>query len=50
MPLWLIITLVGVALVVGGFTGLGTILLWLGLIIVLTGLVGAVRAQRRSRR
>ncbi|WP_156387861.1 hypothetical protein [Cellulomonas sp. Root137] len=50
MPLWLIITLVGVALVIAGFAGLGTILLWLGLIIVLTGLVTAVLAQRRNQR
>ncbi len=39
MPLWLIITLVGVALVIAGFAGLGT-----------TGLVTAVLAQRRARR
>lgn len=48
MPLWLIVTLIGVALAVGGFAGLGAILLWVGLIIVLIGLVTAVVTQRRS--
>ena len=48
MPLWLILTLVGVALAIGGFGGLGTIVLWVGLIVVLSGLAGALLAQRRT--
>ncbi|WP_456826110.1 hypothetical protein [Cellulomonas sp. P5_E12] len=48
MPLWLILTLVGVALAIGGFAGLGTILLWVGLVLVVSGLVGTVVSLRRN--
>jgi len=50
MPLWLIVTLVGVAFAVGGLAGLGAILLWIGLIIVVIGLAQAITVQLRNRR
>ena len=50
MPLWLIVTLVGVAVAVGGLAGLGAVLLWIGLIIVVIGLAQAITVQLRNRR
>ena len=50
MPLWIVLVLVGVLVTVLGFAGLGSILLWIGVIIVLSGIVLTTVSLRRARR
>ncbi|WP_426593202.1 glycosyltransferase [Cellulomonas sp. McL0617] len=50
MPAWLALLVVGLVLVVLGFAGLGAILLWGGIAIVLAGLVMTVVSLRRGQK
>lgn len=39
MPTWLIILLVGVLLLILGFAGVGEILIWIGIIVLVVSLI-----------
>lgn len=49
MPVWLIIALIGVGLAALGFAGLGSLLIWVGVFIVLGGLGVAILSWRQNR-
>jgi membrane protein implicated in regulation of membrane protease activity len=39
MPLWLILIIVGVILAIIGFAGVGQILIWIGVAVLVVGLI-----------
>ncbi|WP_444662387.1 hypothetical protein ACT17Q_10850 [Cellulomonas sp. CW35] len=47
MPSWLILVIIGVVLLVLGFGGLGQILIWIGLAVLVVSLVLAFAGRRR---
>ena len=47
MPVWIILLLVGTGLSVLGLAGLGSVLLWIGVAIILSGIVLTVVSIRR---
>ncbi|ROS77010.1 hypothetical protein [Cellulomonas sp. PhB143] len=49
MPLWLIILIVGVILVIVGFAGVGQILIWIGVVILVVSLVIWLLNRGKSR-
>lgn len=49
MPLWLILIAVGIVLAVVGFSGVAEFLIWLGVIVLVVGLVGILLGRGRSR-
>ncbi len=49
MPLWIVLIIVGVVLALVGFGGVGQILIWIGLIVLVVGLVGIFLNRGRSR-
>ncbi len=46
MPLWLILLIVGVVLAIIGFAGVGQILIWLGVAVLVVGLVLSFTSRR----
>jgi hypothetical protein len=46
MPLWLILVIVGVVLAVVGFSGVGQWLIWLGVLVLVVGLVLTLMNRR----
>ena len=42
MPLWLILVLVGIVLAIIGFGGAGSLLIWIGVILLVVGLIGTL--------
>ena len=50
MPVWIVLVLGGTVLAVLGLAGLGSILLWVGAYIVLSGIVMTIVSLRRTRR
>lgn len=46
MPLWLILVIVGVILAIIGFAGVGQILIWIGVIVLVVGLVLSFTSRR----
>ncbi|GAA4358141.1 hypothetical protein [Angustibacter luteus] len=50
MSPWLILLLVGVVLFVLGFTGLGHFLIWVGIIVLVVGLVMSLLSRRGGSR
>ncbi|MCE0539774.1 hypothetical protein LWF15_30175 [Kineosporia rhizophila] len=49
MPLWLILIIVGVVLAVVGFGGVGTILVYIGVGILVVGAILALLGRRGTR-
>lgn len=49
MPIWIVLVLVGSALAVLGFAGLGSVLIWVGAFVVLSGIVMTIVRFRRPR-
>ncbi|GAA3603390.1 MULTISPECIES: hypothetical protein [Kineosporia] len=47
MPLWLILIIVGVVLAVLGFGGVGNLLIWIGVIVLVVGAVLALVGRSR---
>lgn len=39
MPLWLVLIIVGVILAIIGFAGVGQILIWIGVVVLVVGLI-----------
>ena len=50
MPLWLILIIVGVILAIVGFAGVGNILIWIGVIILVVGLIMTLLSRRGGSR
>jgi hypothetical protein len=50
MPLWLILVVVGVVLAVVGFAGVGQWLIWLGVLVLVVGLVLTLLGRRGGAR
>jgi hypothetical protein len=46
VPLWLILVIVGVILAIIGFAGVGQILIWIGVIVLVVGLVLSFTSRR----
>jgi membrane protein implicated in regulation of membrane protease activity len=46
VPLWLILVIVGVILAIIGFAGVGQILIWIGVIVLIVGLVLSFTSRR----
>jgi len=46
---WLIILLIGVVLLILGITGLGQVFLWIGIAVLVIGLIFALVGRGRSR-
>jgi membrane protein implicated in regulation of membrane protease activity len=46
MPLWLILIIVGVILAIVGFAGVGQILIWIGVAILVVGLILSFTGRR----
>lgn len=49
MPLWLILVAIGLILAIVGFSGVGQVLVWIGVVVLVLGLVGIVIGRGRSR-
>lgn len=49
MPLWLILIVVGIVLAVVGFGGAGNLLIWLGVIVLVVGVVMTLLNSRGRR-
>lgn len=49
MPSWLLILIVGVVLVILGFSGLGSFLLWIGVAVLVVSLILALVGRGSSR-
>ncbi|GEA83197.1 MAG: hypothetical protein NVV70_01740 [Cellulomonas sp.] len=47
MPSWLILVIIGVVLVILGFSGVGTFLLWIGVAVLVISLILALAGGRR---
>ena len=47
MPSWLILIIVGVVLAVLGFGGVGNILIWIGVVVLIVGAVLALVGRSR---
>lgn len=48
MPIWLLLIVVGVVLAVIGFGGAGNLLIWIGVIVLVAGLVMTMLGRRSS--
>lgn len=49
MPSWLLILLVGVVLVVVGFSGVGSFLIWIGVAVLVLSLILGIVGRGKSR-
>lgn len=47
MPLWLILVIVGVILAIIGFAGVGQFLIWIGVIVLVVGLILSFTGRTR---
>ena len=50
MPSWLLILLIGVVLVILGFSGVGEFLLWIGIAVLVVSLVLGLMGRGKSSR
>ncbi|WP_169796291.1 hypothetical protein [Sanguibacter suarezii] len=50
MPSWLLILLIGVVLIILGFSGVGSFLLWIGIAVLVVSLVLALVGRGKSSR
>lgn len=50
MPSWLLILLIGVVLVIVGFSGVGSFLIWIGIAVLVVSLVLALVGRGKSSR
>lgn len=50
MPSWLLILLIGVVLVILGFSGVGSFLLWIGIAVLVVSLVLGLMGRGKSSR
>ncbi|HEU4491197.1 MAG TPA: hypothetical protein VK908_17690 [Jiangellales bacterium] len=48
MPLWLILIIVGVVLAIIGFGGVGNWLIWIGVIVLVVGLIMTLMGRRST--
>lgn len=48
MPAWLLLIVLGIVLAVIGFAGVGNLLIWLGVIVLVVGLVMTFASRGRS--
>lgn len=48
MPSWLLILLIGVVLVIVGFSGVGSFLIWIGIAVLVVSLVLALVGRGKS--
>ena len=46
MPLWLILLIVGVILAIIGFAGVGQVLIWIGVAVLVVGLILSFTGRR----
>jgi uncharacterized membrane protein YtjA (UPF0391 family) len=46
MPLWIVLIVIGVILAVLGFSGIAEILIWIGIIVLVAGLIGILVGRR----
>lgn len=46
MPLWIILIVIGIILAIIGFGGVGEIFIWIGVIILVAGLIGILVGRR----
>jgi hypothetical protein len=46
MPLWIVLVVIGVVLAVLGFSGIAEILIWIGIIVLVAGLIGILVGRR----
>jgi hypothetical protein len=46
VPLWLILVIVGVILAIVGFAGVGQILIWIGVAVLVVGLILSFTGRR----
>ena len=49
MPLWLILIVVGIVLALVGFGGAGNLLIWLGVIVLIVGVVMTIQSRSGTR-
>lgn len=49
MPSWLLILIVGVVLMIVGFAGVGEILIWIGVAVLVIGLIMSFMGRRGTR-
>lgn len=49
MPLWLILIVVGIILAIVGFSGVAEFLIWVGVVVLVIGLIGILVGRSRSR-
>lgn len=47
MPLWLVLIIVGVILAIVGFAGVGEILIWIGVAVLVIGLILSFTGRSR---
>ncbi|UJP38573.1 hypothetical protein [Cellulomonas palmilytica] len=47
MPSWLILVIIGVVLLIIGFSGVGQFLIWIGLAVLVVSLILALAGRRR---
>lgn len=50
MPSWLLILLIGVVLIILGFSGVGSFLLWIGIAVLVVSLVLGLMGRGKSSR
>ena len=48
MPLWLILIVVGIILAIVGFSGVAEFLIWVGVVVLVIGLIGILVGRSRS--
>ena len=47
MPSWLILVIIGVVLLIIGFSGVGQLFIWIGLAVLVVSLILALAGRRR---
>ncbi|MGF1646815.1 MAG: hypothetical protein ACFCVF_07845 [Kineosporiaceae bacterium] len=46
MPLWVVLIVIGVILAALGFSGIAEILIWIGIVVLVAGLIGVIVGRR----
>ena len=49
MPLWLVLIVVGIILAIIGFSGVAEFLIWVGVVVLVIGIIGTIVGRSRSR-